>query len=135
MNALDFKHHLEQLPEVTSANSFGYILFFYGEERMTPFVSIADSDNDYDNVSNLNREGVFRLNIGVNVKSYQLLFPNVREEVDYCQLNVFMPHPYYSAQNFICILNPSGSELDRTMGFIQEAYEIAKGRYERKKSA
>jgi hypothetical protein len=135
MTALDFKHHLDQLPEVTSANNFGYILFFYGEDQMTPFVSIAESDNDYDNVSNLTREGVFRLNLGISAKSYQLLFPNVPAEIDYRQLNVFMPHPHYSAQHFICILNPSGPELDRTMSFIQEAYEIAKSRYERKKSA
>jgi hypothetical protein len=135
MNQDDFVRDLGTLPEVTSAKNFGYTLFFYGDETMTPFVSIADSDNDYDNVSDLNRDGIFRLNIGVSAESYKRLFSDNPEEIDYRQLNIFMPHPHYSAQKFICILNPSGAPLDQTMGFIREAYEIAINRSERKKSA
>src|SRR3954467_10171648 len=134
MNLLDFKNHLNQLPGVTTANNFGYDLFFFGEEQMTPFVSIAGSDNDYDNVSNLNRDGIFRVNIGVSSETYKRLFPKVPEKVDYSQLNIFMPHPHYAAQNFICILNPSGPELEQNMAFIEEAYAIAKRRFERKTS-
>jgi hypothetical protein len=55
---------------VDVAEGFGYTFFFYdpGEQRRRkkrfPFATIAKQDNEHDRVSNLNRPGVFRLNIG-----------------------------------------------------------------------
>ncbi|MDF3131249.1 DUF6194 family protein [Kiritimatiellaeota bacterium B1221] len=129
MNKTDFERFIEKLPQVTRADNFGYALFFYRTDQMTPFVSIADTDNEYDDVSDLNREGVFRLNIGIESDTYQKLIAQKDDETDYTQKNVFIPHPHYAAQKFICILNPEGDQFEETKRLIREAHELAKRRY------
>lgn len=124
----------ESLENVQRLESLGYSLFFYGNDHILPFVSIAKSDNEYDGVSNLNRDGVFRVNIGVSKETFNRLFNDPKKEWDYTKLNSFMPHPHYSAQHFICILNPVEEKLEETIAFISEAHLIAKNRYEKKKS-
>ena|SRR5690606_13273242 len=124
----------ESLENVQRLESLGYSLFFYGNDHILPFVSIAKSDNEYDGVSNLNRDGVFRVNIGVSKETFNRLFNDPKKEWDFTKLNSFMPHPHYSAQHFICILNPVEEKLEETIAFISEAHLIAKNRYDKKKS-
>lgn len=59
---------------VETAQNFGYTFFFYRSDHKMPFATLAASDNDYDRVSNLDRPGVFRLNIGVSRQTFQSLF-------------------------------------------------------------
>jgi len=125
----------EQLPNVTNLDSFGYRFFFYGPDQVLPFVTIALSDNEHDNKSNLSREDVFRVNIGVSKASYNQLFTATQNDWDYTALNRFMPHPDYAAQHYICILNPEEDLLPGTIKFIEEAYLIAKNRFDKKQSA
>lgn len=125
----------KQLPNVTQLESFGYTFFFYGPEQVLPFVTMATSDNEHDSVSDLNRDGVFRVNIGVSKSTYNKLFESPEAEWDYTTLNRFMPHPHYAAQHFICILNPEEDQLTATYKFIEEAYLVAKQRFDRKQSA
>lgn len=125
----------KQLPNVTQLESFGYTFFFYGPDQVLPFVTIAASDNEHDSVSNLNRDGVFRVNIGVSKNTYNKLFEGPETEWDYTTSNRFMPHPHYAAQHFICILNPEENQLTATYNFIEEAHLVAKQRFDRKQSA
>jgi hypothetical protein len=124
-----------QLPNITKLESFGYTFYFYGTDQVLPFVTFAASDNEQDNVSHLNRDGVFRVNIGVSKNTYNELFKDVKTEWDYTILNSFLPHPHYAAQHFICILNPEGNQLLDTFRFIEEAHLVARQRFERKQSA
>ena len=48
---------------VETASTGGYAFFFYGPDRMLPFATLATADNEFDRASNLDRPGVFRLNI------------------------------------------------------------------------
>ncbi len=125
----------EKLPNVTKVENFGYSFFLYDTEKMLPFVTFAASDNEYDSVSNLNRDGVFRVNIGISKGSYTKLFPGNKTDWDYTELNQFMPHPDYAAQHFICVLNPESNTLSETLNFIEEAYFIAKSRFEKKQAS
>ncbi len=79
---------------------------------MVPYVSIAIADNEHDNISELSREGVFRINIGVSKETFGNLFPDGAVEWDYAVLNQFLPHPHYAAQHYVCILNPEGARAD-----------------------
>jgi len=124
----------EQLPNVTKLESFGYTFFFYGPNQVLPFVTIAASDNEHDSVSNLSRDGIFRVNIGVSKSTYNNLFTDLKTEWDYTTLNHFMPHPHYAAQHFICVLNPAGDQLSATFRFIEEAHAVAKQRFDKKQS-
>ena len=133
MNQAEIETFIEGLENVQRTENYGYIFYFVGDDHMLPFVTIANSDNDYDSVSNLNREGVFRINIGLSRKTFDKLIPEYdAESVDYSLLNTILPHPDYAKQNFICILNPSGENVTRTKELIQEAHSIAAVRFQRK---
>jgi len=134
MNEVEFEEYVMELSSAQREENFGYTLFFVGNDHRLPFVTIANSDNDFDNVSNLDRNGVFRINIGVSKDTYNKLNINLLvEDNDYSVLNMFLPHPHYAKQHFVCILNPIGDNLEQTKLLIVEAHSIAEGRLQRKK--
>lgn len=65
---------LGTFPGVETTTNFGYTFFFYDSDRMLPFATIASSGNEYERGSNLDRPGVFRLNIGVSRQTFRSLF-------------------------------------------------------------
>lgn len=132
MTDTDIAHYItDTFPEVGTAQNYGYTFFHYGSDLKRPFATMASSDNEYDRISNLDREGVFRLNIGVSKSSFQALFANDAIDVgnyDYTALDCFMPHPEYAAFHFICVLNPGEATLEKVKVFLAEAYELARQR-------
>ncbi|MCB9135903.1 MAG: hypothetical protein H6636_10790 [Anaerolineales bacterium] len=52
-------------------------------------------------------------------------------DVDYSALNTFLPHLDYAKQNFLCILSPSGENVEATKRLIEEAHALAAKRYQR----
>jgi len=133
MNQTEVETFVAGLENVQRVENFGYTFFFVGDDHRLPFVTLVNSDYGYDNVSNLNREGVFRVNIGISKETFKnLIGESGSESVDYSVLNVFLPHPDYAKQNFICILNPSGENIETTKKLIEEAHAIAAARLRRK---
>jgi hypothetical protein len=133
MNQSEVEAFVAKLDNVQREENFGYIFFFVGDDHRLPFVTIANSDNDYDRVSNLDREGVFRINIGVSKETFHsLLGDSSSENLDYSVLNVFLPHPDYAKQHFLCILNPSQENVEVTKQLMVEAHSIAAARLARK---
>ena len=134
MNQADFEAYVSELPKVQREDNFGYAFFFVGDDHQVAFVTIGYADNEFDDVSNLNREGIFRLNIGVSKATFKQLISDAEseEEIDYSVLNVFLPHPHYARQNYICILNPVGKNVALTKQLIEEAHSIAAARFQRK---
>ena len=121
------------MDKVQTSENYGYTFFHIGDDNMLPFATIAHKDNEYETLSNLSREGVFRLNIGISRNTFKSLFADSdSKNIDYTQLNVFMPHPDYAKQNFLCILNPANENLNNTRELLREAYALAMRRYERK---
>jgi hypothetical protein len=115
-------------PGVETTTAFGYTFFFYKSERVLPFATLISSDQDYDHISNLDRPGVFRLNIGISKQTFQSLFGSAKVDVgsyDYTALDVIMPHPEYAQQHFICVLSPGKATSERVRQLLAEAYEIA----------
>jgi len=77
-------------PEIAWGDSF----FIYDpdrnldETRRFPFATIVIQDyGDFDNASNLDRPGVFRLNIGVSKATYAKLFPGDAGDYDFAALD------------------------------------------------
>lgn len=133
MNQSEVEAFVEKLENVEREENFGYIFYFVGDDHRLPFVTIGHSDNDFDKVSNLDREGVFRVNIGVSRETFNSLLADPgTENIDYSVLDVFLPHPHYAKQNFVCILNPSGQNAETTKRLIREAHSIAAARFQRK---
>jgi len=125
----------QTFPGVETTTNFGYTFFFYGSDHTLPFATLASSDNEYEHLSNLDRPGVFRLNIGVSQQTFQSLFGTAKVDVsryDFTVLDVVMPHPDYAPQHFICVLSPSDATFERIKAWLAEAYEIAVRRYARR---
>ncbi len=121
--------------EVETSEAFGYTFFFYGADRMLPFATLAASDNDHDRVSNLDRPGVYRLNIGVGRKTFQSLFGGegvVLGDHDFTAIDRIMPHPEYAAQSFVCVLNPGENTLQTVQDLLAEAHALAAQRHARR---
>lgn len=117
---------------VETTESFGYTFFFYRSDRKLPFATLISSDYDYDRISNLDRPGVFRLNIGISKQTFQSLFGTAKVDVsnyDFTALDVIMPHPDYAQHHFICVLSPSEATFERVQPLLAEAYDIAVRRY------
>ncbi len=120
---------------VESSTNLGYVFFFYRDDHMVPFATIASSGNEYEKVSRLDRPGVYRLNIGVRREPCESLFGGDKIKVsdyDFTALDIIMPHPDYSAQLFICVLSPSEATFERIKPLLAEAYDIAVKKYNRR---
>lgn len=90
-----------------------------------PFATIVCNDA-YDQASDLNRPGVFRLNVGVGRETFRALFgPDAGDDHDFAALDRVMPHPVYGTMFWICVLNPSEATFQAVRPLLAEAYERA----------
>lgn len=107
-----------------------------------PFATIVTKDyGEFDNASNLDRAGVYRLNIGLSRQTYLARFgpdlpepgPDgvVRTGHDFTALDAVMPHPIYAPQWWVCVLNPSEATFRAIEPLLTEAYENAVRRHGR----
>ncbi len=130
----------------------GDTFFFYDPDRdlepnrRFPFATIVTKDyGDFDRASNLDRPGVFRLNIGISKETYgSLVGPQSRRPGadgivdtghDFAALDRLMPHPVYAPQSWICVLNPSDATFEAVRPVLAEAYDPAVKRYARARPA
>jgi hypothetical protein len=120
-------------PEVAWGDSF----FFYDPnrdvpaDRRMPFTTIVTKDyGEFDCASNLNRPGVFRLNVGIGKQTFVALFSAAKpDDYDFTALDKIMPHPVYGKMYWVCVLNPSGLTFQAVQPLLTEAYQLAVGKY------
>ena len=123
---------INKFPNVETTTDYGYKMFFYSSDRKLSFATLISSDYDYDHISNLDRPGVYRLNIGVSKQTFQSLFGTDKvnvEDYDFTALDVIMPHPEYAQYHYICVLSPSEATFEKICSLLAEAHEIAARRY------
>lgn len=123
--------------DVETAVNLGYTFFFYRDDHIHAFATIASTGNEYEQISRLDRPGVYRLNIGVSRDTFQALFGKGKIDTsayDYTTLDTIMPHPDYSSQHFLCVLSPSEATFERIRPMLAEAYEVAVKRYNKRKA-
>jgi hypothetical protein len=100
-----------------------------------PFATIVTKDyHGFDESSQLDRPGVFRLNIGVSRETFRTLFGHLpteesAENYDFAALDRVMPHPAYGRQSWVCILNPSPETFESVKPLLAEAYSLVAARY------
>jgi len=122
---------------VETTVNMGYTFFFYRDDHMHAFATIASNGNEYEKISNLDRPDVYRLNIGVSRATFQSMFGKGKVDVsayDFTTLDVIMPHPDYSSQHFLCVLSPSEATFEQVRALLAEAYEVAMKRYNKRKA-
>ncbi|RYE88351.1 MAG: hypothetical protein EOP19_01660 [Hyphomicrobiales bacterium] len=131
---------LNDLGEVDHAAADGDHFFMFRPEvmpdvdRRMPLATLVSS-NRYDEASDLDREGVYRLNIGLSKETFRDLFGDGGGDLDHATLDRLLPHPVYANSYWMCVLNPSEATWERVKPLLEEAYDVAAGRFRRRKDA
>lgn len=141
------KWSLDNLEGVVETYSWGERGIFYNPggvlKRGIYILTIKEKDGENDSRSQLNRDGVWRLNIGLRKSTFRSLFGELPERpvkggvvnmpYDFSAIDVIMPHPVYAWMGWICVLNPSGETFERVKSLILESYEYAKEKFRKRK--
>ena len=117
----------ETYPETDILESSGTWFFSFDPDRHFPNYATIVTNNDYDDGSDLDRPGVYRLNLGLSRATFERLVGHALDPAappDYTVLDTILPHPTYAAQLWISILNPSAATF-RTIviPLIAEAHD------------
>ena len=122
---------VDTLDGVDVVSADGNSFFFYNPrgadppDHRFPFATIVANDL-YDQASNLDRPGVYRLNLGVSRQTFEGLFGAKADasasEYDFAALDTILPHPVYGSMFWICVLNPNDQTFDTVKPFLAEAH-------------
>ncbi len=122
---------------ISVVNAWGETSLFYNPGNTLPrgvyFATIKEKDGDNDKASHLNREGIYRLNMGTS----KLLFferfgkpparPSkggvIKGDWDFTEVDQLTPHPVYGWMSWVSINNPSKKSFDGLSSFLDGAYE------------
>ena len=129
-------------PEAAWGDSF----FYYvppGEEpnfQQQPFATLVCSDYPgFDEESQLDRPGAFRVNVAVGKDRYEALlghspadFEAHRGEFDYTGADALLPHPVYAQQGWVSVVNPGADTTSLVKDLLTDARDLAAGRASRR---
>ena len=97
----------DAFPDAVVATLDSAAFFSLDESHWPNFATVVWTDeHDMGTPSNLAREGVYRVNVGVDRETYQRLVGPVTDP-DYAAFDRFVPHPVYAKQRWISVVNPS----------------------------
>lgn len=90
-----------------------------------PFATIVTHDvPGWDEASDLDREGAFRVNLNVGRDN----LPESRDDVDYAERDRVLPHPQYATQGWISINEPGPATDDDLVPLLHLAHQRAVAR-------
>jgi hypothetical protein len=138
---------IDNLKGTVLVNSWGESGIFYNPnntlKRGIYILTVKEKDGDNDKSSDLNREGIYRVNIGVRKSTFTGMFGYVPARpskggtvdmpYDFTQTDKLLPHPVYAWMSWLCVLNPSAATFEQIKPLIKEAYEYAKEKYSKRK--
>ncbi len=138
---------LKNLDGTVLAESWGEKGIFYNPngvlKRGVYVLTVKEKDGENDKASGLDREGVFRVNLGVRKNTFLEMFGTVPKRppkggvvdmpCDFTETDKILPHPVYAWMSWICALNPSEETFEKLEPLIREAYEYAKEKYAKRK--
>lgn len=108
------KDILETYPETDVVEAMSAWFFSLDPEKHWPNFATLVTTDEHDEASDLDRPGVFRLNIGVDRPTFERI-ANADPEPDYTAFDRLLPHPVYAKQLWISILNPSHETFAETV--------------------
>jgi hypothetical protein len=128
-------------PEIAWGDSF-----FYSDpdddaaNRRHPFATIVTKDyTGFDEESDLDRPGIYRLNVAVGRTAFADLLgyeptqhANHAAGFDYTRLDELLPHPVYASQGWVSVLNPGERMLGTARTLVADARDLAAKRYDRR---
>ena len=117
---------LERYPETVVAEAMGATFFSLDESSWPNYATIVTTDeHDMGAPSRLTeREGAFRLNLGVGKATFERLVGGWRRSRTTPSSDTILPHPVYAKQRWISIVNPSEATFrDVVLPLIDEAHD------------
>ncbi|MBN9736494.1 MULTISPECIES: DUF6194 family protein [unclassified Pseudonocardia] len=94
----------------------------YDQRPRQGWATVVNSDVN-DTASDLDRPGVFRLNIGLPKPRFAELFP-VAAEHDTTALDTLFPHPVYGTYHWVSVINPDQT-WPQVQALLDEAHAFA----------
>ncbi len=137
------RYCLDNFEGVVEVSSWGERGIFYNPggvlKRGVYVLTVKEKDGENDRASMLDREGVWRLNIGVRKPTFRILFGELPKRpckggivdmpYDFSAKDVIMPHPVYAWMGWICVLNPSEQTFEQLKPLMLESHEYAKEKF------
>ncbi|MBW0115412.1 DUF6194 family protein [Pseudonocardia abyssalis] len=126
------RHIVDTLPGTDVLEANGDLFFVHDPDRdlpdarKMPWATIVTS-NAYDDGSDLDRPGVFRLNVGLTKDEFARRFPDDGQH-DLTAPDVLLPHPTYGGRHWACVLNPDTTWPD-VRGLLDRAHARAVRRH------
>lgn len=131
--------YLAALDGTVPVETWGEVAFFYNPgqqlKRGTYFATIKAKDGENDRASALDRDGVWRLNVGIPPALFETRFgPRPARPVkggvvtgpwDFTALDQLMPHPVYGWMGWIAVNNPSAQTFEACLPLIKAAHKKA----------
>lgn len=141
------KYCLDNLEGTVLINSWGEKGIYYNPDNILKrgiyILTIKEKDGDNDKSSNLNRENIYRVNLGIRKNTFIEMFDLIPKRpakgkivemnYDFSKINQIIPHPIYAWMGWVCTLNPSEKTFKLLKPLIQESYEYAKEKYDKRK--
>ena len=141
------RYCFENLDGTVLVESWGEKGIFYNPNRTFKrgvyVLTVKEKDGDNDKGSDLDREGVYRVNLGVRKNTFLKMLETVPPRptkggvvdmlYDFTETDKILPHPVYAWMSWICALNPSESTFENLKPLIKEAYEYAKEKFAKRK--
>ena len=138
---------LKTLTGTILMESWGERGIFYNPDRTlkrgTYVLTVKEKDGANDKSSHLNRQGIYRVNLGLKKTTFQSLFGPVparptaggvvKMSYDFTAADCLLPHPVYAWMGWISVLNPSPSTFGKLKPLIQESYESAVEKFKKRK--
>lgn len=138
---------LSSLEDTVLVESWGEKGIFYNPKgilkRGVYVLTIKEKDGDNDKASLLNRDNVYRVNVGLRKQTFIEHFRYIPErpsagnivkmDYDFTILDTIIPHPVYAWMSWICVLNPSHKTFEELKIMIRESYEFAKEKFAKRK--
>lgn len=123
-------------PEVAWGDTFVYFDPDDREEdRRVPFATVVTKDYPgFDTASDLDRDGVFRVNIAVGRERFEELlgYPPTRiaeHHPDHSASDVLLPHPTYGRQAWVSVVSPIEQTAAVVRDLLVEAHRRAAQRH------
>ena len=132
---------LERYPETVTASAMGATFFSLDESHWPNYATIVTTDEHDDGApSRLSeRDGVFRLNLGVSRSTFERVAAAAGSVPDFGAFGRLLAHPVYAKQLWISILNPTHDEFQSVvLPLIAEAHDrlaVQRARHKRAAAA
>jgi len=134
---------IENLEGVVPIDAWGEVAYFYNPgkllKRGTYFATIKEKDGENDKASNLDRDGVWRLNMGVSKQTFLETFNqmparpakgcSIEGSWDFTKKNKITPHPVYGWMSWMAVLNPSAETFEECKLLLIDAHKRAQAMF------